>query len=128
MRVASHFRFAPQLPPDIHRLRFRLSLRGNLLDVDLEPTQASYSLQGGSGDRRSSYEDPELLEQHLDDLARLVEVASRDGTPVWIVPFDLTAIRSEAAATRYRAFIGTLLERGLPALDLSTGFPQSLCC
>jgi alpha,alpha-trehalose phosphorylase len=40
--------FAPQLPDRISRLRFTLRWRGQLLGVDIEPGQATYTLRDGT--------------------------------------------------------------------------------
>jgi trehalose/maltose hydrolase-like predicted phosphorylase len=41
--------FAPQLPDGISRLSFTLRWRGQLLGVDIEPDQATYTLRDGAG-------------------------------------------------------------------------------
>jgi alpha,alpha-trehalose phosphorylase len=42
--------FAPQLPDRISRLRFTLRWRGQLLEVDIKPGQATYTLREGTND------------------------------------------------------------------------------
>ncbi len=44
-----HYSFAPRLPEDLGRIRFSLSLGGNLLDVDLVPGEATYAIRDGVG-------------------------------------------------------------------------------
>ncbi len=41
------FRFAPRLPADATSLRFRMTLRGTLLEVDLRPGEAAYTVLEG---------------------------------------------------------------------------------
>jgi len=40
--------FDPKLPDDVARLRFPLTFRGQLVDVDMVPTTATYLLRQGS--------------------------------------------------------------------------------
>jgi alpha,alpha-trehalose phosphorylase len=55
------FSFSPRLPPGVRRMRFRLDLRGNQLEVELTPEAATYSLLRGE----------ELIIQHDDDEIRV---------------------------------------------------------
>lgn len=41
--------FDPRLPPPIHRLRFPLEIRGERLEVEITPKEATYELKKGSG-------------------------------------------------------------------------------
>jgi alpha,alpha-trehalose phosphorylase len=43
------FSFQPRLPGRMARIRFPLTLRGNLLDVDITPDGATYTLREGEG-------------------------------------------------------------------------------
>jgi len=43
------FSFAPRLSDDVTRLRFFLNLRGNRVEVDLAPSEATYTLHEGEG-------------------------------------------------------------------------------
>jgi alpha,alpha-trehalose phosphorylase len=40
--------FAPRLPKGLHRLRFRMQLRGRLLVVEVRPGEAAYALEQGA--------------------------------------------------------------------------------
>ena len=60
-------RFRPRLPADWDRLRFRVQVRGQLVDVDMRPDATTYRLLDGHG----------LLIAHGDELVRL-----RVGEPV----------------------------------------------
>jgi alpha,alpha-trehalose phosphorylase len=41
--------FRPRVPDDWQRLRFRLTVRGNLIEVDIRPDVTTYALKDGPG-------------------------------------------------------------------------------
>ena len=59
--------FHPRLPADWQRLRFRVQIRGQLVEIDLRPDETTYRLLDGTG----------LLVGHDNDLVRL-----QPGVPV----------------------------------------------
>ncbi len=81
---------------------------------------ASYALSDEVNPPKSPYSDDAILERHLDDLTRFVELASKDGTPVWITPFDISG--GEHFASRYARFQERALARELPVLSLAEAF------
>jgi alpha,alpha-trehalose phosphorylase len=60
-------RFRPQLPVDWDRLRFRVQVRGQVVEVDMAPDETTYRLVEGEG----------LVIEHCDEL-----VCLRPGAPV----------------------------------------------
>jgi hypothetical protein len=81
---------------------------------------ASYALNHQVIPSKSPYSDDALLARHLDDLVRFVELASKDGIPVWIAPIDIAS--GEQFAARYARFEERALARGLPVLSLAETF------
>jgi alpha,alpha-trehalose phosphorylase len=55
-------RFHPRLPADWDRLRFRVQVRGQLIEVDMTHQQTTYQLVDGTG----------ILVKHFDEQLRLV--------------------------------------------------------
>lgn len=54
-------RFRPRLPAEWERLRFRVQVRGQLIEVDMTPEETTYTLLEGRG----------LLVMHDDEQLRL---------------------------------------------------------
>ena len=63
-------RFAPRLPADWDRLRFRVQIRGQLVEVDMTHDGTEYRLLEGPG----------LLIEHFGEKVRLAPYAA-DGAP-----------------------------------------------
>jgi alpha,alpha-trehalose phosphorylase len=68
--------FRPRLPSDWRRLRFRLTVRGNVVHVDIGPESATYTLQQGDG----------LGLEHEGELIELRPDASRAVRPIATAP------------------------------------------
>jgi hypothetical protein len=70
----------------------------------------------------NAYADEVVVDRHLDDLERFVELASSEMVPVWIAPFDVNASDGGHFAARYEHFRERALARGLPVLNLGRAF------
>jgi alpha,alpha-trehalose phosphorylase len=62
------FSFNPKLPKEWDRLRFRLTIRGQRLEVDVGPNETAYTLRDGDG----------LEFRHRDEAVKLTREA-----PTW---------------------------------------------
>jgi hypothetical protein len=70
------------------------------------------------------YADEKLVDVHLKDLDRFVQIGRKSGALVRIVPFDITVGVREQHHTRYRAFVRWAEGRGLPICSLEGVFER----
>jgi hypothetical protein len=91
-------------------------------EIFVRARMLSYSLSDEPTPAKSAYTDNAILDRHLDDLVRFVELASRGGVPVWIVPFDVAGGDGGRGEAHYKRFRERALERGLPVLSLAETF------
>jgi GDSL-like Lipase/Acylhydrolase family len=74
--------------------------------------------QASSASEGQAYEDPyhdnAILDRHLQDVSRLVSLASRTGAIVAIVPFDIKIAASPPHRRRYEHFVQAAMAQGLP--------------
>ena len=99
-------------------------------EIYVRTRMIGYALSNQPGPPVGVYANSELVQRHLLDLERFVELASRGDTPVWIVPFDIQARDGGRFNARYRRFTAAARLRGLPILALDRVFdgedPQAL--
>ncbi len=78
--------------------------------------------RGGSPAAKDVYRTPELLRQHLMDLARFVSLADSANTPVRIVPIDQGVPSDSDRTDRYRTFVEAARAVGLPVWTLGDAY------
>lgn len=83
---------------------------------------ATYALSDEPTPSERAYADDAILDRHLDDLERFVELAARGNVPVWIAPLDVAASDGGRFAARYERFVRRATARGLPILSLADAF------
>ena len=83
-----HISFRPRLPSDWRRLRFRLTIRGNFVHVDIGAEAATYTLQRGAGLRFEHEGEPVELRP---DAPRVVRPVSAEAPEAVAPARGLTA-------------------------------------
>lgn len=66
----------------------------------------------------AAYGDSALMERHLTDLARFVEIGRQKGATVVVVPFDFSFSVQHRALLRYQDFLRQTRARGIPVCSL----------
>lgn len=70
----------------------------------------------------SPYYDDEVLNQHIKDISKFVEIAKESNAKVFIVPFDIAIIADSMFVNRYHHFVSQAVEFGLPVLSIDTDY------
>jgi hypothetical protein len=91
-------------------------------EVFVRGRMATYQMSDELSPSEKGYANEALVDRHFDDLERFVELASSEGVPVWIAPFDVKASDGGRFAARYEHFRERALARGLPVLNLGRTF------
>jgi hypothetical protein len=69
-----------------------------------------------------AYSDSALVDRHLADVARLLDLAGRRGANVYLLPVDPTVVLGGRQEERYRAFVRMAGRHGMPVVPVDSAF------